>query len=119
MMLKKLWGNYALTAVSLLALDWFLLWARFYWFGFGDVTKWIYTIVNFPWSLLYFWIEAKRNPWWYTAFGRQFEFLVNDEIGPLILFIIIVLLQAGVFTFIISSIRKLRDQRPGSKPHPV
>lgn len=114
--MKKFWGTYTLTVVSLLVLDWFLLWARFYWFGFGDVTKWIYTLVNFPWSLFYFWIEAKRNPWWYASFGRRFEFLLNDEIGPLILFLVIVLLQAVVFTYITLWIRKLREQKPGTKP---
>lgn len=97
-MWKRFWQMYVLTAASLLILDWFFLWARFYWFGFDGVTELIYRIVNFPWSIFYFWIAAKPNPWWHTTFGSHFEYLLNDEFGPLLVFLIIALLQAMIFT---------------------
>ncbi|MGD8456638.1 MAG: hypothetical protein PVF83_09660 [Anaerolineales bacterium] len=118
-MTRKFLNTYALTAGSLLICDWFLLWARFYWFGFGDVTKWIFSIVNFPWSVVYFWCEAKPNSWWYESFGRRFEFLLNDEFSPMLLFLIIVLIQAMVFTFIISSIGKTGNKQAKGYLRPI
>jgi hypothetical protein len=99
---------YVPAAAGFLILDWFLLWARFYWFGFDGLTKTIYTVVNFPWSIFYFWIAAKRNPWWHSTFGGRFEALLNDEFGPLLVFLVIALLQAAIFSALFAGFKKLR-----------
>jgi hypothetical protein len=106
--MRKIVWLYLPTAALLCLVDWFLLWARFYWFGFGGTTKWIYGILNFPWSVFYFWIEAKRNSWWYGTFGTRFELVLNDEIGPLLVFLLIVAMQATIFTVFILGFLKRR-----------
>ena len=105
-MIRKWWRTYLTIAGIMLVLDWFLLWARFYPFGSGGVTKLIYRIINFPWSNIYFRIEAKTNSWWNTILSGRFEFLLNDEIAPFCLFLIIVFLQAMIFTLIILGLKK-------------
>ncbi len=91
---------YIPVAIILFVVDWLLLLGRFYWFGFGAVSTWIYTVINFPCSILYMWLEKKPNTWWYGVFGRRFEYLFNDEIGILLAFIILVLLQAVLITLL-------------------
>ena len=66
----------------------------------------IFTVVNFPWGFFYFSIEAKANPWWSATFGRS-SWILNDEFGPMILLLIIVAVQAAVFTALILGLRKL------------
>ncbi len=103
---------YIPAAIILFVVDWLLLLGRFYWFGFGAVSTWIYTVINFPCSILYLWLEKKPNIWWYGVFGRRFEYLFNDEIGILLAFIILVLLQAVVITLLFLWLRtrwKSRD----------
>lgn len=91
---------YIPVAITLFVVDWLLLLGRFYWFGFGAVSTWIYTVINFPCSILYLWLEKKPNTWWYGVFGRRFEFLFNDEIGILLAAIILFLLQAALITLL-------------------
>lgn len=103
---------YIPAAIILFVVDWLLLLGRFYWFGFGAVSTWIYTVINFPCSILYLWLEKKPNTWWYGVFGRRFEYLFNDEIGILLAFIILVLLQAVLITLLFLRLRtrwKSRD----------
>ena len=95
--IHKWWRTYLLTVSILAAVDWFLLWPRFYWFGFQGTTKAVYTVLNFPCSYIYFWIEAKRNPWWYSIFGTHFEVLLNEEFGPLLVWLLLCLIQAAIF----------------------
>ena len=114
-MWKRFLQMYVLTAASLLVLDWFLLWARFYWFGFEGITKLIYQIVNFPWSTFYFWVETKPNSWWHTTFGSRFEVLLNDEFGPLLVFLIIALLQAMILTTAFFKLKKHWHHRKDRK----
>ena len=97
-MIRRFGKTYVLTAVVLSALNWFLLWARFYWFGFGRATTWIYTVINFPCSILCLWLEKKPNMWWYEISGGRFKILFNDEIGGFLVFVITVLLQALLIT---------------------
>ncbi|MHC4545139.1 MAG: permease prefix domain 1-containing protein [Planctomycetota bacterium] len=103
---------YIPVAIILFVVDWLLLLGRFYWFGFGAVSTWIYTVINFPCSILYLLLEKKPNTWWYGVFGRRFEYLFNDETGILLAFIILVLLQAILITLLFLRLRtrwKSRD----------
>ncbi len=103
---------YIPVAIILFVVDWLLLLGRFYWFGFGAVSTWIYTVINFPCSILFLWLEKKPNTWWYGVFGHRFEYLFNDEIGILLAFIILVLLQAVLITLLFLRLRtrwKSRD----------
>lgn len=102
---------YIPVAITLFVVDWLLLLGRFYWFGFGAVSTWIYTVINFPCSILYLWLEKKPNTWWYGVFGRRFEFLFNDEIGILLAAIILVLLQAALITLLFLRLRTRRKSR--------
>lgn len=96
---------YLPVAVTLFVVDYFLLLGRFYWFGFGAISTWVYTFLNFPCSILYLWLEKKTNLWWYRIFGHRFEFLFNDEIGILLAAIILTLLQAMLITELLLRIK--------------
>jgi hypothetical protein len=96
---------YIPVAIVLFVVDYFLLLGRFYWFGFGTVSTWIYTVINFPSSILSLWLEKKPNTWWYGVFGHRFEFLFNDEFGILLADIILVLLQAVLITVLFLRLR--------------
>ncbi len=96
---------YITVAIILFVVDWLLLLGRFYWFGFGAVSTWIYTAINFPCSILFLWLEKKPNTWWYGVFGHRFEYLFNDEIGILLAAIILVLLQAMLMTLFLLRLR--------------
>jgi hypothetical protein len=102
---------YLRVAGVLFVLDYFLLLGRFYWFGFGTLSTWVYTLINFPCSVLFLWLEKKPNAWWYEVFGRRFEFLFNDEIGILLAGIISVLLQAMLITVLLLHIRAWQKER--------
>lgn len=102
---------YIPVAITLFVVDWLLLLGRFYWFGFGAVSTWIYTVINFPCSILYLWLEKKPNTWWYGVFGHRFEYLFNDEIGILLAAIILVLLQAVLITVLFLRLRTWRKDR--------
>lgn len=105
---RKWAGNYAVVAGVLAAVNWFLLWSRFYRFGFRGATQKIFQILNFPLSKVYLGIESKSNPWWNGAFGTRFSWLFNDEFGPMLALLILDLIQAAVFVLLFSGIRKLR-----------
>ena len=105
-MLRRFGKTYVLIAVVLSALNWFLLWARFYWFGFGRATTWVYAVINFPCSILYLWLEKKSSMWWYEISGGRFKILFNDEIGILLVFIITTLLQAMLITILFLQFRR-------------
>ena len=102
---------YIPVAIILFVVDWLLLLGRFYWFGFGAVSTWIYTVINFPCSILFLWLEKKPNTWWYGVFGRRFEYLFNDEIGILLAAIILVLLQAVLITVLFLWLRTWRKDK--------
>lgn len=108
---------YLLAAVVLLVTDYFLLLGRFYWFGFGSASTWVYRVLNFPCSVLYLWLEKKRNPWWHEVFGERFEFIFNDEIGILLAWIIITLLQAMLVTVLLLRIRLWWKDKQFSRTH--
>ena len=93
------------VAIIFFVTEYFLLLGRFYWFGFGSVSTWVYTVISFPSSILYLWLEKKPTTWWYGIFGHRFEFLFNDEIGILLAAIILVLLQAMLVTALLLHIR--------------
>lgn len=104
--------TYVPTAAGLPLLEWFLLWARSYEIGRSGVTEWVCWILTFPWSILYFWVEAERNLWWHRTFGTRFEAVFNDEFGPLLLFLFIGLPQAAT---ILGNFLRLKDSW-GGKP---
>ncbi len=109
-MTRKTVRIYIVTVVSLLVLDWLLLLFRSFGRGWAAIMKPIFTAVNFPWGFVYFPIEAKANPWWSATFGKS-SWILNDEFGPMILLLIIVAVQAAVFTALISGLRKLAAAR--------
>lgn len=102
---------YIPLTIILFVVDWLLLLGRFYWFGFGAVSTWIYTVINFPCSILYLWLEKKPNTWWYGVFGHRVEYLFNDEIGILLAAIILVLLQAVLITVLFLRLRTWRKDK--------
>jgi len=102
------WGKkYFLVWGILSIVNWFLLWSRFYGFGFRGTTLTIFQILNFPLSSAYLWIEGKPNPWWTGKFGTTFSIVLNDEFGPLLSLVIVGLLQAAIFILLFSGFRKL------------
>ncbi len=103
--MEKLWRTYGPTAGALLVLDWFLLSVRSFGRGWDAPTTLIFKALNFPWSSSFFSIEAEANPWWSATFGKS-SWILNDELGPMILLLIIVGGQAAVFTVLISGVKK-------------
>jgi len=99
------------VAIILLGLDYFLLLGRFYWFGFGSLSAWVYTVINFPCSIMVLWLEKKPNTWWYAVFGHRFEFIFNDEIGILLADVIFTLLQAMLMTVLLLRFRTWWKER--------
>jgi hypothetical protein len=112
------WGRiYFLVWGVLSIVTWFLLWSRFYWFGFRGTTRTIFQILNFPLGHAYLWIEAKTNPWWHEAFGTTYDVFLNDEFGPLLALVIVGLLPAAIFILLFSGFRRLwRAIKGPSKP---
>jgi hypothetical protein len=109
-MTRKTVQTYVVTAECLLVLDWFILLARSFGRGWAAIMKPIFTVVNFPWSFFFFAIEDKADPWWSATFGKS-SWILNDEFGPMILLLIIIAVQAAVFTVLISGVRKLAAAR--------
>jgi hypothetical protein len=109
-MTRKTVQIYTVAVVSLLVLDWFILLARSFGRGWAAIMKPIFTVVNFPWGFFYLPIEAKANPWWSATFGKS-SWILNDEFGPMILLLIIVAVQAAVFTALILGFRKLASDK--------
>lgn len=101
-MLQRKWQIYISVLTVLLGVNWLLGVARFYW----PPTKQLFTILNFPSSPVFLWLENKSNTWWYGIFGHRFEFLLNDEIGPMAAFAIMILLQAALITMLLVQFRK-------------
>jgi len=62
--------KYLCVAAVLLAVDWVLGVARFRWPVLGDLL----TVINFPLSLPFQWLETKSNPWWHEIFGNRRRF---------------------------------------------
>ncbi|MFZ0034304.1 MAG: hypothetical protein WAK60_04875 [Sedimentisphaerales bacterium] len=108
---KRFWwfSLYVLTTIILSVANYFLLLGRFYWFGF--LSTWVYTVINFPCSILFLWLENKPNAWWYEVFGHRFEFLFNDEIGILLAGGMLNLLQAMLITTLLLRIRTWQKDR--------
>jgi hypothetical protein len=86
--------TYVMAAAGLLFLDWLLLWSRFLHATLAKVTEGLFWILNFPWSIPYLWLEKQTNPWWRRTFGEPLDALFNDELGPMIVLVLIVLLQS-------------------------
>jgi hypothetical protein len=95
-----------LIAGTLLFLDWFLLWSRFLSAGMGKAVQGIFWVLNFPWSVPYLWLERQTNPWWRRTFGEPLYVMLNDELGPMIVLILIVLVQAFLFALIITTLKR-------------
>ena len=87
----------------LFIVDWFLGVARQ---QLAPAFETVFKIINFPCSLPFLWIEKQTNPWWYGIFGRKLQFLLNDEIGTMLAFIIMVLLQAFLFSLLLVGLKQ-------------
>jgi hypothetical protein len=105
--------------VILLVVDWFLLWSRFYPFGFRGTTQKVFEILNFPLSQAYLWVEAKPNPWWNETFGTVFNFVLNDEFGPLLVLVIMCFLKAAIFVLLFTGIQRLWRIIEGHRTSPI
>ena len=92
-MFKKTLKTYFLVFGILFVVDWAVGVARFYW----DVFRVVFIAINFPFSLIYLWLEDKDSIWLINHFGS----LVNDEIGQGILFIFMVFFQSVLVTALI------------------
>lgn len=101
-MFRKTWKTYLMAAIVLLGLDWFVGVARFHWPAFGHV----FAAINFPWSIVYLWLEKQPSPWWHGFFGPW----VNDEIGQGASFVLMVALQAVLLTMLLSLLRRRQTQ---------
>ncbi len=93
---------YFLLVVIVLALSWALGVARFYW----PLLVYAFAAVNFPVSLGYLWLEGRSTPWWHAHLGHA----INDEIGQGVAFLLMVVLQAVLYTVAISLYRRSRRQ---------
>lgn len=91
-MFRRFFRVYFLALVIVLALDWALGVARFYW----PAVTYGFAIVNFPIGLGYLWLEGQSTPWWHAHFGQA----VNDEIGQSIAFLLMIALQALLYTVV-------------------
>lgn len=114
------WRKYFfLVWIILLVVDWFLLWSRFYSFGFRGTTQKVFEILNIPLSKAYLWVEAKPNPWWNETFGTVFNFVLNDEFGPLLVLVIMCFLQAAIIILLFTGILRLRRTIEGHRTSPI
>lgn len=68
--------------ISLLVADWILGIARFHFPFF----KYIFAAVNFPFSMIFLWLEKQNNIWWHEFF---FGF-AGDEIGSFVAFLLMI-----------------------------
>ncbi len=61
----------------------------------GSLFSHVFTVINFPLSLPFRYLEQQRNPWWRDIFGYHLVsvWLLNDEIGTLVAFLLMVSLQ--------------------------
>ena len=98
--MTKLWKNYIIVTASLLVLDWALGVGRFY-FPF---LKTFFLVINFPFSILYLWLESKSSMWWFNILGTR---IINDEIAQFILFFVMIVFQAVLYILLFLSIKKI------------
>lgn len=103
-MLRKAWRPYFFVAIVLLGL------ARFHWSAFGHA----FTAVNFPWSIVFLWLEKQPSVWRHRVLGS----LVNDKIGRGLAFLLMVALQALLFTALLVLFTQWRTQNHGTSRLP-
>lgn len=84
--------RFLLVATILAGIDWLLGVARFYY----PLFRFVFILVNFPFSLFYLWLEKKPNFWWHGHFGP----LVGDEVGQTVALLFMIICQAGLLTFL-------------------
>jgi len=101
-MFKRFFRVYLLTVLVMLALSWVLGIGRFYW----PLLLYGFAAVNFPFSLGYLWLEGRGTPWWHLRFGRA----INDEIGQGVAFLLMIALQAALYTVVFFLYRRARRQ---------
>jgi len=102
--MTKFWKSYIIATASLLALDWGIGVGRFYF----QFLKTLFLVINFPFSILFIWLESKPSIWWFNILGTQ---AINDEIAQLILFLIMVVVQAVLYTLLFLLIKKIIRQK--------
>jgi len=102
--MTKFWKSYIIATASLLALDWAVGVGRFYF----PLLKILFLVINFPFSILFIWLESKSSIWWFNILGTQ---LINDEVAQLILFFIMIFSQAILYTLLFLLIKKIIRQK--------
>ena len=103
----RFWRLYLCVGGALFLLDWAIAVASLRW---ESPFNHIFTVINFPLSLPFKYLEQQRNPWWRDIFGYHpvSQWVLNDEIGVLIAFLVMVSLQAALFSFLILRFERAR-----------
>jgi len=76
-MFKKVLKTYFLVFGVLFVVNWAVGVARFYW----DIFRVVFIAINFPFSLIYLWLENKDSIWGYYRI-LQFFYSVQSVLGP-------------------------------------
>jgi hypothetical protein len=100
---QRMWKTYLLVAGILLGIDCFLGILRFYWSFFRH----IFVVINFPACIGFLWLEQQPTLWWNRLFGS----FVNDEVGQIISFFLMIILQAVFISTTAILIKSLIDVR--------
>lgn len=93
------------VSLALLPLDWVLGVLRFDW----PPAKTLFAIVNFPCSPLFLWLEQQPSSWW----REQVAAWVNDEVGQMMAFGGMIVMQAFLITMGVQLLRAV-SARNGS-----
>jgi len=86
--------HYLLVLLPLFAVEWLVGILRFPFKAFQTIFK----VINFPTIYAYLWLESKPSTWWFELLGTE---LINDEIAQLILFVLMVMIQAFLLCLIL------------------
>ena len=100
-MVRAFVKTYLLVAFAVLVVDLGLGLGRFY----SAILGHIFAVLNFPSSVLFLWLERKPNTWWQGFLGTRFGSVVNDEVGSIAAFVIMILVQAFLISVVVFRLR--------------